>query len=69
MVSSAPALLETNGWLEGGALDWELKESWETSWRKRGREGEGEVVEKQRRKVRGERDRKREKERKRKRNS
>ena len=62
MVSSAPALLETNGWLEGGALDWELKESWETSWRKRGRSSR-----KTEEKGEGERDRKREKERKRKR--
>ena len=29
MLSSWPLLL---GWLEGGALDWELKESWDSSW-------------------------------------
>lgn len=32
MLSSWLLLLEAMGWLEGGALDWELKESWESSW-------------------------------------
>lgn len=27
MLSSGPLLLDTMGWLEGGADDWELKES------------------------------------------
>lgn len=32
MLSSWLLLLEAMGWLDGGAVDWELKESWESSY-------------------------------------
>lgn len=32
MLSSWLLLLEAMAWLEAEALDWELKESWESSW-------------------------------------
>lgn len=36
MLSSWLLLLEAMGWLDGGAVDCELKESWESSYFKRG---------------------------------